>query len=200
MIQFASRAAFSALILITSLSSTASAGVIFNAQEVGSDVIISAAGTLVLPSPALATGIAVTGGAPSGLDPDLFIATGGNPSPGPSTLYDAYLLGSYTGPVNFGSGTSGFEADSWSGDFVFLQFDSGFPVFFVPTGYVSGDQLASTSTYDGQTFATLGMTVGSYTWEYDSGSDFFTLIAVPEPTSLACLLGLVGMCALRRRR
>jgi hypothetical protein len=74
-------------------------------------------------------------------------------------------------------------------------------VLFVPNGYVSDSPLSDTSTYDSQTFATLGATPGTYVWTWGSGvaDDTFTLQigpavpAIPEPSSLL-LLG-VGLAA-----
>jgi hypothetical protein len=74
----------------------------------------------------------------------------------------------------------------------------------LPNGYVSGSPLSATSTYTSQTFASLGLTPGTYTWTWGSGptADSFTVQigAVPEPTSsLLVCLSLV-FAALQRRR
>jgi hypothetical protein len=44
-------------------------------------------------------------------------------------------------------------------------------VLFVPNGYVSDSPLSDTSTYDNQTFVTLGATPGTYVWTWGSGAD-----------------------------
>jgi len=75
-------------------------------------------------------------------------------------------------------------------------------------GYVSGNPLSDTSTYNNATFASLGVTPGTYVWTWGTGThaDSFTLqigpAAVPEPASLTVLaLGLAGLgMALRTRR
>ncbi|MGH7044737.1 MAG: PEP-CTERM sorting domain-containing protein [Acetobacteraceae bacterium] len=74
----------------------------------------------------------------------------------------------------------------------------------MPHGYVSGIQLADTSTWDNVTFADLGVTPGTYTWTWGGAPDgSFTLkIGVPEPGSLAILGGSILLlgAVLRGRR
>jgi hypothetical protein len=108
-----------------------------------------------------------------------------------------------TGPTAFGSGGI-THADSGSGDFVGVSFGSALEV---PGGYSSGNPLSDTATYLGQSFASLGMTPGTYVWTWGSGAnaDSFTLqigaAAVPEPASLTLLtVGLAGLGVARRRR
>ncbi len=108
-----------------------------------------------------------------------------------------------TGPAAFGSGGITY-ADSGSGDFAGVLFG---PTLDVPAGYRSG-LLSDTATYDNQTFASLGVTPGTYVWTWGSGvhADSFTLrvgaAAVPEPASLALFaMGLAGLgMVLRSRR
>jgi hypothetical protein len=76
----------------------------------------------------------------------------------------------------------------------------------VPTGYVSGDPLSDSETFDNATFASLGLTVGDYTWTLPSDSytiDVEAPVAVPEPASLTLLgisAGMTLLAARRRRR
>jgi hypothetical protein len=44
-------------------------------------------------------------------------------------------------------------------------------LLFVPRGYVSGNPLSDSATYSGQTFATLGVTPGTYVWTWGSGAN-----------------------------
>ena len=106
-----------------------------------------------------------------------------------------------TGPSTFGSGGQFFPSIG-SRDFVGI--DGGIGIIFVPLGYVSGGALSSSSTFNNQTFATLGVTPGTYVWSWGQGANQrFTLIigAVPDGGSTVSLLGfaLLGLAALRRK-
>jgi VPDSG-CTERM motif len=113
-----------------------------------------------------------------------------------------------TGPTSFGSG--GFSpADFGSGDAVGTNPFSFFSTrnLFVPERYVSGTALSSTATWNGATFASLGVTPGTYVWTWGIGlpNQNFTLIiggfGVPDGASTVSLLGfgLLGLVALRRK-
>jgi hypothetical protein len=76
----------------------------------------------------------------------------------------------------------------------------------VPPGYVSGNALSDTSTYNGATFARLGVTPGTYVWAWGAGANQnFTLqigaARVPDGGSTVSLLSfaLLGLVALRRK-
>jgi len=93
-----------------------------------------------------------------------------------------------TGPTSFGSGSIQF-ASSGSGDLAGISGVSpGF--LFVPLGYISGTTLSSTATWNNATFASLGVTPGTYVWSWGTGQENqnFTLIAAgptPSPTPTA---------------
>jgi hypothetical protein len=135
------------------------------------------------------------------MQPDIgFILTG------PASAAPLRVNGFATGPTNFGSGGGQILASSGSGDLVGITGNIG--TLALPESYVSGAALSDTSTYDNQTFASLGATPGTYVWHWGSGADAdsFTLqigaAAVPEPGSLTVLaMGLAGLgMVLRTRR
>lgn len=112
-----------------------------------------------------------------------------------------------SGPSNFGPSANLTFANAGTGDAVALNWASG--LVFMPQGYVSGTALANTSTWDNASFASLGVTPGTYTWTWGTGADqSFTLIisntvGVPEPAALGMfglgMLLLGGFVTLRRR-
>jgi hypothetical protein len=101
----------------------------------------------------------------------------------------------FSGPNDFGSGLTLYEADSGGGDIVGIFTTLS---ILVPGGYISGTPLSDTSTYLNQTFSSLGATPGTYEWTWGTGENQnFTLIigvragpgpgAAPEPASAALL-------------
>lgn len=180
-------------ILPLALVTTASAGVILNVQEVGSDIVISGGGSLDISTWTYSSTSSVP------------LATVSN---------DAVRVGLgtadlYTMPVGFsGIGVlplgGGYTANSASGDLfgIYWVDETGGGV---PTGYASGAPLSGSSTYLNRSFASMGWDVGaSYTWTWNKasgGTDFLTLNVgnVPEPTSVALLM-LGGVALLQRGR
>lgn len=109
-----------------------------------------------------------------------------------------------SGPTSFGPGVF-TSATTGTGDLVGIQQLIDEPAGFVvvPMGYASGAPLSDAATYDNQSFATLGLTPGTYEWTWGSSAadDTFTLdVAVSEPASLTLLGTLVGLGLLARRR
>ena len=163
-------------------------------HQVGSNVVATGSGPINL------TGLTFTGlsSSAAGMNPsiaDLAVATG---------LQDQYQ--GFSGPLSFGPGGITF-ANSNSGDAVTLISGmTSFSGLFVPQGYVSGGALSSSSTYNNATFASLGVTPGTYVWSWGQGANQrFTLIiggvGVPDAGSTLPLLGfgLLGLAALRRK-
>lgn len=117
---------------------------------------------------------------------------------GPSQAVTSYN-GFFSGPNSFGAGGL-IDASSSSGDAVgsFL---------LVPHGYVSGNALSSSATWNNATFASLGVTPGTYVWRWGTGlpNQNFTIIigeaGVPDGGSTVSLLGfaLLGVAAFRRK-
>jgi VPDSG-CTERM motif len=97
------------------------------------------------------------------------------------------------------------DASSSSGNLVAISAAVG--ILGVPAGYVSGTALSDSMTFDSATFASLGVTPGTYVWTWGAGgaNQSFTLeigpAGVPDGGSTVSLLGcaLLGLAALRRR-
>ncbi|MGH7113432.1 MAG: hypothetical protein ACREE9_02955 [Stellaceae bacterium] len=195
--QIASVTAFGAALLLgAGLSAPrAQAAYTVTLEPVGSNVVATGSGAIDL------TGLSsrISGSARGGVVPSSGeIITG----PASFTAVDGYT--GFTGPANFGSG-GGTLASGGTGDLV------GIGAFgtdlVVPAGYTSGSSLSDTATYDNATFASLGVTPGTYLWTWGTPAldDTFTLnigaAAVPEPSSLLLLalpLGLVLLLAARQ--
>jgi PEP-CTERM motif len=176
------------------LESSVSAGVIETIQESGGNVVETAAGTIDITASLGFVGVFPSF---SGVNPFTATVTVG---PTVSTPVDVYS--GITGPTTMGSGSL-TDATTGTGDLISLN--GSLHELGVPVGYVSGSPLEGTATLTGQTFASLGLTPGtySYTWGTGSTADFFTVniiaSAVPEPASLwLVLIGSVGIFAHRQ--
>ncbi len=172
-----------AIAIVSGLSvPSTQAGYTVTLQEVGANVLAIGIGVFDL------TGLTAAGS--SGVTLALIrpavpgIIMGTTASSVPSDIFRGF-----TGPTNFGSGGT-TPANLGSGDKVALSNQPGSAFMTVPAGYVSGAPLLSSDTYSGQTFASLGVTPGTYVWSWGTGANQnFTLRigAVPESgSSILC--------------
>jgi len=168
-------------------------------EQMGADVVANGSGAINL------TGLAFFG-------PGSFFITTLVPSlgristgPPPSGLGSVDVYRVFSGPANFGSGGQHNATESLSsGNFVGIQ--ASVDELFVPHGYISNSALSSSATWTGATFASLGVTPGTFIWTWGTGANQnFTLIiggaGVPDGGSTVSLLGcaLLGLAALRRK-
>jgi len=195
--------------------SQARAAFIVNVVQDGSNVVATGSGSLDLNG--LTYNIYAPGGIsypgelspnPSDIDP-----VGAHLGPvAPSAEYD----GTISGPSSFGPGnfnvsdpnydSGGTDATSSSGDPVDLLFNTH--SIIVSSTYVSGTQLSDITTFGNETFASMGLTPGTYVyhWGLTNADDYDTLTinigsaSMPEPTSLATLGISASALLLRRRR
>jgi len=169
-------------------------------QQVGANVVANGSGPINLTGLTFSFPFVGTPG---------ISASNGTILTGARAILDVYRgLTGLTGPANFGSG-AGF-ADTGTGDMVGVSgplLGSG-PVEFVivPTGYVSGNALTDSMTFDNESFASLGVTPGTYVWSWGDGvNQRFTLIigaaGVPDGGATVSLLSfaLLGLAAVRRK-
>jgi hypothetical protein len=80
--------------------------------------------------------------------------------------------GDISGPTSFGFGASATFAGDGGGDYGGLAVGSTIGEFLnLPSGYVSGDFLNSSATWDDTTIADLDLTPGAYTWTWGRGAN-----------------------------
>ena len=129
--------------------------------ESGGNVVASGSGTLNT------TALTSNGSTPTfpAIAPISGFMAFGTMPPGSADRY----IGLITGPTNFGTGA--FNA-SLSGTGSSVVGMSQIPnTLLVPQGYVSNTVLTYSGTAAGQTFSSLGVTPGTYTWTWGSGGD-----------------------------
>jgi len=163
-------------------------------EQVGSDVVATGSGPLDLTGLTL---VVTYASLPAQIFPVL-----GQIVTGSGGATDGYQ-GSISGPTSFGGVFFTF-ASSGSGDSVGIFRDTS--TLLVPSGYVSGTALSDSATYNNATFASLGVTPGTYVWTWGAGANQnFTLqigpAGVPDGGSTVSLLGcaLLGLAAVRRK-
>ena len=183
-------AAALAIVIVLGLSlRPAQAGYIVTLKQVGSDLVATGSGAIDL------TGLSFMNTGSGGLaaiGPNLAqIITG--PTSGSADIY----FGMISGPTSFGSGGFTF-ASSGSGDVVGKAEGGVNDLLILPTGYVSGSALSDISTYNNATFASLGVTPGTYEWTWGTGANQnFTLkavTAVPDSSSTISLVVMALTC------
>jgi hypothetical protein len=126
-------------------------------SEVGSNVVISASGSINLNGLTLVSSNAgPLGGAGLGVSSATYFI-------GSNGYFDEYS-GFTSNPTSFGSGGGG-SASSSSGDIFGVIFQGAPPYMLtVPAGYISGTQISSTMTFNNSSFSSLGLTTGTYTY------------------------------------
>ena len=176
------------------ITQSAKANYIVTLQQVGSDVVATGTGAIDL------TGL--TPRFPAVLSPLIIPSLPGIITGAPGTGEE--WMGTISGQPNFGSGGI-TSADSGFGQLAGIATSPSLDVIFVPFGYGNDTLLSDSATYNNATFATLGVTPGTYEWSWGDGANQnFTLIiggAVPDAGSTVSLLGFasLGLVALRRK-
>jgi hypothetical protein len=181
---------------------SAVASLIIDIQQVGSDVDLTMSGSI---NTAALTG---PGGTSSQTAPYIYpsYSTLGTGTAGAQvSLY----TGSFSGPSSWGTGSWTYPTTT-SGDAVFWGGVSAPGKMWLPLGYATGSSLSASMTWSGQTLATLGLTIGTYTETWGTGptADSLTVnvspaASVPEPSTaiLAAIWAVSGIgCGLVRRR
>ena len=120
-------------------------------DQVGSNVVVTGSGAFNLAG--LTFVGSLTGGGSDIQANTALIALG--------TTGQVDLYTGFTGPTSFGIGSFHF-ANATSGDVVLFERFVG--NLFLPRGYVSGNHLSDSLTFNNLTLASLGVTPGTYRW------------------------------------
>lgn len=164
---------FAALVLICCVPASRAAYVI-SLQQVGSNVVGTGNGsidTTGLNSPTEAD-----------FNRSVVIPLSGIVGLGPSAFTKGTVYTGATGPASFGTTGVPTFADTGSGPVVGVA--ENFNEILVPLTYVSGTVLAtSTATWNNQTFSSLGLTPGTYTYTWGTGPDADSLTVQIGPAA-----------------
>jgi hypothetical protein len=171
----------------------AQAGYIVTLQQVGLDVVATGSGAIDLRGLTFSNSSFLVPEIRPFLHPLGTHDMGCSISTGPfSSMYqdprqsvDSYR-GGLSGPTSFGPGNLFGFANGGGGNMVGIAAGSSSEfkgvLLSVPKGYVSGTALSDSATYRSKTFATLGVTPGTYVWKWGAGANQnFTLQILPAP-------------------
>lgn len=163
------------------------------AVESGAGVSITASGSFDIS----ALGMGTPGIGTPFVNPSM----GGISLSGALTPIDGYLITNFSGPSNFGNGAQ-TVATSGSGDIFGWSSSGSNGSLVLPSSYTSGSPLFATSEYTGESFASMGLQTGQYTWSWNIGgiSESFTLSIVPEPSSMLLVMNAAFLSLVWRRR
>lgn len=202
-VQFAKACVVAVAALVGFALSPAQAGLVFTFAEVGSDVVMTATGSVDLTdliaqsNQSWASG---NNGVQSGASSNEYVATG--VAGATTTPYQTTFT-----TVGGSFGERAFLApSSVSGDIAGFLDGAATDFVWVPAGYVSGTALNGTSTFNSTTLAGMGLIPGDYTWGWSGASpDTITVSvsAVPEPSTFAlCSVAVAGLgfASVRRLR
>ena len=171
---------------------TANAALIVTAIESGGDVVISSpGGSLDLTGESLLFQAGPVGSYVNPTAAEIVVGT--------SQTFDAYLAS--TSPASFGTGgVTG--ADSESGADLYGALGNFGGALIVSQGYVSSAPLSATSsTYENETLASLGLNVGSYVWTLPNDTFTFTVVPIPAAIWLfGSALGILGWIRRQKAR
>jgi len=172
-----SRTLTSIMMLAIIFSSLSHAAFTINVNEVNGDVVATHSGTIDTAGFDSLSGLIDTQGAVAGTgqNPDWMCyvragAANGN--------FGAYIISDFTHQnIDICSTGNMFTASSSSGDMVGVVSSLvNTDVIYVPSGYTSGDPLSGTSTWSGETFASLSLVPGTYAYTWGSGETADSLV------------------------
>ncbi|WP_412971783.1 hypothetical protein [Glaciecola sp. MF2-115] len=178
---------FIALLLTT--SNLANAGLIIDIFESGNDIILLGSGSFNTSGSSVVGSSSFSGG---------FI-TGGSVASVGSGTWDAYN-GIISSDGLFGTGTSFAPGSAFTGSVFGIDLLQQNGLVFLPTNYFSGTALSGSTTITGQSFLSLGLVTGSYTYSTSTDSVTINIQKVSSPSMLAFFVITLGIFLLRTIR
>ncbi|WP_299783253.1 VPLPA-CTERM sorting domain-containing protein [uncultured Roseobacter sp.] len=180
------------LAALLTASASAKAATVLSFKEVGSDVVATLSGSLDLTGATFSNTLAGTNAN--------FIHSGAGLLASGNGLFETQSEYDFTNPGVFGSGLT-----------VFSSFDTTNFSFVLTQNYIRIGAFADDATlsgqigYNGQSFASLGLSVGQSIFSLSNGDTFTidvqpSVAPVPLPASSLLLLGGVAGLGLMRRR
>ncbi len=169
------------ILLCLIIAHTCNGDLVITVSETGGNVEFNATGSLNLTDLSLVGGGTILRPFVEPIKGEFTLDTAGADS------NDTYN-GVFSTPGAFGTGGLSLGTSGTGGP---LGFVSG--RLFVPDGFTGGS-ISATSIFSGQSFSTLGISPGTYTWSWGSGmnADSMMMNVVPEPSAFL-FLAVVGL-------
>ena len=187
-------------LLLLTTASAADAAMILRLEEVSGDVVVRGSGTINL-SGLISEGASNTAtnsfnaihvyAGPAAEDDDGHVEFWSGLTGGPATISSTTDIFLPLSSASFGDlfGIISNDGSGVGGD--------GKALLVLPQGYISGTQLSGTSRFTGQTFTTMGISLGTLTWTLPS-ADTVTITTEPVPAPLGVASAAAVFSTIRR--
>lgn len=192
---------FGLFLVLSALAATASAAVNITIRQVGADVVGTVSGSLDITSGVGTPGFQAT--PTSGL---LARSNSGYYYAAGAGAHEQFSVTWITEQQLFPTNAVR-AASASSGDFVGVSYASLAAHIQLPSGYSSGASLSGTSTWAGQSINSLGLTPGTYVFDYGPDRVTFNVVdPTPQPVPSMSVVGLIltalglGVVGMRRMR
>jgi len=202
-----SKKTFVSVVLLTAAFCSASplrAGIVINMVQSGANVVATLSGSInSLPVVTQSGGLGVFSGVrASGPVMSVAFSSFSGVTIRQANYYTATLY-----PTNFGSSETLYFADSSTASATMMFRNLSSNNVMIDQAYVLGTPVTGTMTWLNKSFASLGVTQGSYVWGWAGDSMTFNIGAVPSPVpepgtwaAAALLAGTAGFMRWRRRK
>ncbi len=187
--------------LLLTTASAADAAMILRLEEVDGDVVVRGSGSINL------IGLISEGASNTATNSFNAIHVYAGPAAEDDDGHVEFWSGLTGGPATISSTIDFFvplSSASFGDLFGIISNDgsgvagAGKALLVLPQGYISGTQLSGTSRFTGQTFTTMGISLGTLTWTSGSNTVQFTTDAEPVPAPLGVASAAAVFSTIRR--